>query len=346
MREILTATREIRAAITLFRKRIRALGGNATRKEWVFPNGERDDLATYSIKTQHGDLLVGLPDKWTNRVPHLFCLARDGRALSPDVEVNIPTSLNRNVSGAYLREGKSIWLCTRGDFTAYRGKISRQVSFSHFDKWLVDVQDTDRVTQVIPVAALDSKTLDADLAEFVMSVIELKDTHKAGADDVAVGDAHWGEGDEFEGKKNKTTTADTVTFEYLHGPLCNGLQYALRSLLKGDRSFGVKRNRNVDSAVVHLNSDVARLIFEVKTSSDFSGQLYSAIGQLFHYRHKFGDPKTHLFLVLPRTHSEQAGRVSDFFSTLGIDVLLGEGRMFTDIGGRPLKAIIDARLRA
>jgi hypothetical protein len=178
MRKILTKDTEIKKSISIFRSILAKTAIEKKKREWTFPNGERDTFETFSLNTTEGTLLVGIHDRWNNRVPHLFCLEREGRALSPDVELNIPLGLDRSVSGAYLRDTKDVWLCTRGSFTSFRGKIKREVAFKHFDKWLVDVLDDGKAALVIPVASVSSPTMVEDLAQFVQAVISLKEDLK------------------------------------------------------------------------------------------------------------------------------------------------------------------------
>ena len=346
MGKILTAKTEIESAIRLFRRKIEALAKKSSRQEWTFPGGEKIASPTYSLTTPFGELLVAFPSKWSNRVPHLFHLAPHPGSLSPHVEVNIPTKLDRRVSGAYLREGRSIWLCSRGDFTPQQGKISRDKVFLHFQKWLVDASDGDRVSQVIPVAALDSKSLESDLGEFVRSVVTLKSQYKEGTNRAADKGTAWKEGKEFEGKKHRSTTGETVTYDYLHGPLCNSLQTTLQKLVQGNRRFKVRRNGNVDAAVVDVKRDVARITFEVKTSSILSEQLYSAIGQLFYYRHKYGDANSHLFLVLPSECIGSNFISQGLFKRLGIAIIVRKKERFETFEGRPLAELVRSRLRA
>jgi hypothetical protein len=241
------------------------------KREWTFPNGERAKFETFSFSTTEGTLLVGIHERWNNRVPHLFCLEREGRALSPDVELNIPLGLDRSVSGAYLRNKKDVWLCTRGSFTSFRGKIKRDVTFDFFDKWLVDVSDDGKDASVIPVASVSSPTMIDDLAQFVQAVISLKEDIKQSGGDV-VSMTAWSDWDEFEGEKAGSSGGTVDSYEYIHGPLCNRLNAWLKNW-KTNKSFQIKRNKNIDAAIV--TSDKALAIFEVKTANSLSAQIYT-----------------------------------------------------------------------
>ena len=119
-----------------------------------------------------------------------------------------------------------------------------------------------------------------------------------------------------------------------------------QKLVQGNRRFKVRRNGNVDAAVVDVKRDVARIIFEVKTSSILSEQLYSAIGQLFYYRHKYGDANSHLFLVLPSECIGSNFISQGLFKRLGIAIIVRKKERFETFEGRPLVELVRSRLRA
>jgi hypothetical protein len=346
MREILTQDTEIKKSISKFRKILANAATARQEREWTFPNGEKELFETFSLHTTHGTLLVGIHDRWNNRVPHLFCLEREGRALSPDVELNIPLSLDRSVSGAYLRDMKDVWLCTRGGFTSFRGKIKREVAFKHFDKWLVDVSDNGKDARVIPVASLSSPTMVEDLAEFVQAVISLKEDFKRSSGD-SISISAWSDWDEFEGKKAGAGGSAIDSYEYIHGPLCNRLNTWLKKWLKkrnNDVTIEVRRNKNIDEALVKSEKAVA--IFEVKTVASLSAQIYTAIGQLFYYKHRYGSDNCALFLVLPATAVAKGFKIGSFLADIGINTIVGRGSEFKTIDGKPLSRVLNQLMTA
>ncbi|MBU1345269.1 MAG: hypothetical protein KKD66_26965 [Proteobacteria bacterium] len=342
MRTILTDTTEITVMVRRFRSVIEDLATERYRTEWKFPNGDKDTIYTFALETSMGRLLVGLPENWSNRVPHLFCLEREGRVLSPDVEINIPANHDRSISGAYLRDNGQIWLCSRGDFNAFRGKIRREVTFKYFEKWLTDAVDDNRCCQVIPVVSLSSSSVCENLAQFVQAVVTLKKLYKDSQGNPDLSDMSWLDRTEFEGKKT-SGGSEPVSYDYSHGPLCNALQAILRQWAT-DRKLEVKRNKHVDVALV--DNDRAVAIFEVKTSASLGGQLFSATGQLLYYRSVYGTDQCRLFLVLPSESVNQGFSEKAFFDSLGIRVIAGTGNKFKGLDGKSLRNILDLTMSA
>jgi len=351
VREILTAKREINNAIREFRKRIASIGGTPKQLKWGFPNGNKVICTTYFFTSIRGEVTVGLPGVWPSRVPHLFRLTKEQTtpdshiALTPDVEINIPLELDGHVSGVYVRDGKAIWLCSRGRFNAFRKTIPLKVALAHFDKWLVEANDADQMGKVISVGALDSPSLADDLGYFIEAVKKLKDSFRLHGNEVEGIESHWIEGEEFEGTKTKVTKGGATTYEFLHGPICNALGDALKSLLQGQHQYKVRRSGNVDRAIVESPGDLARVIFEVKTASSLGPQLYSAIGQLLSYRARYGNSHTSLFLVLPIECVGGGFQQQSLFESLGIGVLIRKGAGFAQLDGSPLETVLKPLLK-
>lgn len=306
---------------------------------WGFPNGDRATYPTFTLESSLGQLQLGMPRSWSTRVPHLLRFVKEGGPPSPDVEINIPTQLNRSISGAYVAAHGSTWLCSRGDFTAFRGKIPRAITFQHFQQWLVDVRDGDRQARVIPVAAVESDRLADDLAEFIQSVLHLKEGYKSGESTPSREAPGWHSGEEFEGTKT-TSHGEPSTYEYTHGPLCNGLFRSLVGIVKSRSDLLVRKNRNVDVAIVSQTGERAAMIFEVKTSADLGSQVYSAIGQLLVYRKLHGCDACTMVLVLPQQCRKEAEKLSRFVDPLGIHLLLGDGLIFATVAGLPLNKLV------
>ena len=319
MAQVIEQEKSIRRAIKNFRKIIKDASFESEVLQWAFPNGVKADLETYKLNTRHGTLGVGIPkSQWNTRVPHLFTLSLDATTISPDVEINIPLSLARNVSGVYVKNGNDIWLCSRGMFTAYRGKIKREITFSYFNKWLLTVKDADRTASIIPIAALSSPDIANQIANFVISVNKLKERYKKSENGGAsVITTDWNNSLEFEGIKTKSSAKADAEYDYLHGPLCNELQRQLEQInLNSNRA--VAKNKNIDVAIIENDKAVA--IFEVKTSFSLSEQLYKGIGQLLSYRHYYGTPETELFLVIPSVKHNKK-KLTTLMHELGIHLI-------------------------
>lgn len=77
------------------------------------------------------------------------------------------------------------------------------------------------------------------------------------------------------------------------------LHRKLDQLFEAHPEIEVRKNCNVDLALVDRSTGKAKAIFEVKTSGALSAQLYTAFGQLAYYQHRFGNAATKLYLVLP-----------------------------------------------
>ncbi|MFG0608242.1 hypothetical protein [Delftia sp. WSY_14] len=329
MKYVITNKKEISSSIAEFQRRIASLAQSEQRMEWAFPNGEKAKCITYLLTTDLGELLIAVPKKWKGRQAHLFALNHEGGTLAPDVEINIPDGLARRVSGVYVNSGKNLLICHRGGFTAYRGKIPKEVSLSYFEKWLVAVKDDDKEARLISITSLKSNSLANDIAEFVSAVSEMKNQFKSGEFVTAenIQSSNWRDGAEFEGSKSSGEAHPPKDYEYLHGPLCNALRRQLKNLVNEFSTVNVFSNRNVDVAIVNKISGIAVAIFEVKTSASLSGQLYSAHGQLAYYKHKYGNEKTALFLVLPKDSQGQMNSLN-FFEDAGIEVIYGEKEEF------------------
>ena len=344
MLEVMTEKAGIENALRKFRKRVAFISGKPVNVKWSFPSGNSVVSQTYSFQSGRGEIRMGFPGIWDGRAVHLFALDPKGNSLVPDVEVNIPLKLDRRVSGVCARNGDEIWLCTRGRFTSHRNPIPVMKTFSHFQPWLVDMIDVDRKTQVIPVAALEDRNLANDIGEFVNAVLALHSSLGSDAGQGNEAETSWKEGTEFEGKKSKINEAGTSVYDYEHGPICNSLRDLLKSLLAGQSRYVVRRNKNVDIAIVDTTGDVAVAIFEIKTSSSLSTQLYKAVGQLMYYRQRYGIPVTGMFLVLPKECITDGFPSRSALLALGIRVIVRTGAQFADLKGRSMADVLKGYL--
>lgn len=320
-------------ALSLFRKKLEDISYRQEELEWGFPNGDRAEYLTYSIKTHLGELQIGVPEFWESRIPHLVRFTKDQGPPSPDVELNIPTEHNRKVSGLYAKSNNEIWLCSRGSFTAFRGKIKRDVTFSYFDKWLCEIYDAGKKIQVISVCSLSSSTIANDIATFTASVKELKQLYKDEPDEMLqlapINNKSpkfpWGTSKEFEGRKSRGSN-DSSEYDYIHGPLCNQLKTFLEQSIAKNKKYKVTKNAHVDVAIIDKKTGIADAIFEVKTASLPSSQIYTAIGQILYYKSLYGDSNTNLYIVVPLNRKSLV--TEEFIEGLDIQLVYGEAGDF------------------
>ena len=323
-------------ALSIFRKKLENIAYKQEELEWKFPNGSQGKYLTYLVKTYLDELQIGVPEpeRWGARNLHLIRFAQRQGSLSPDVEINIPVKHNRRVSGLYAKDANGeIWLCSRGLFTAFRGKIKRDISFSYFDKWLYEIDDEGKLLQIIPVCSLSSPTISSDIANFTTAVQELKKIYKDESYKIISPKKinkdspklAWRDINEFEGTKS---SGDKVNAEYqsMHGPLCNQLKISLEKSLEKNKNFIVRKNKHIDAAIVAKKTEIAHSIFEVKTASLPSSQIYTAVGQILYYKTLYGDPNTHLYLVLPSNC--KSFDTEKFIEELGMQVIYGESGKF------------------
>lgn len=312
-----------------------ALRRHAYREQnvvWGTPSGVREEFPTFVLSGRSHDIYVGIGDGIgrPGTYSHLIRLVEHGAgptsAFSPDVEVNISTAGRNGAGGVFAIESGRLFLCRLAILNAYRGRIKEHVALEFFAEHAVLIQTRKGERRVLPVVALDSANFVQDLEDFVERVLSFKEYFKGDSDSAGTTrpptDSQtlmwpWHDSEEFEGVKSLDARAP-VSYEYLHGPLCNRLSTALRNWA-GER-FDVRSTKNIDSAIVAQNG-IARVIFEVKTSGSLSDQLYKAVGQLLHYKWKRGDEHTLLSLVLPGEVKGEAGHASIFLGTQGIHVV-------------------------
>lgn len=338
--QVLVGPNEITFAIKSFRKMIKEKFKGPLISHRTFPQGERVKVEEYWADTKYGKLAIALPlEDWDNRVPHLITLGSSD-ATAPDVELNIPLGLDRRVSGVYVKINEDIWLCSRGSFTSYRSAIKKDLALSHFTKWLITVQDVDRDTDVIPIGAISSPYIVNQILEFVQHVKKLKQIHKNDIDTTEVTDNKWREPGEFEGDIDRQNRASHITYEYLHGPICNTLtEYLKNSKEINNLLYRIKSNRKIDAALVN-NKEKAVIIFEIKTSPSFSEQLYKGIGQLFAYRAEYGNETTSLFMILPEDSTDISKKLESLLSAMGIYLYIAREDSFVNLKGEPLYELV------
>ena len=324
-------------ALRRFRDKLEKIAYEQEELKWTFPNPDvsQGKYLTYLVKTYLRELQIGVPERWAARNPHLIRFAQRQGSLSPDVELNIPEAHDRRVSGLYVKDANGeIWLCSRGLFTAFRGKIKRKtITFPYFEKWLYEIDDKGKLRQIIPVCSLSSPTIFDDIADFTTAVQELKKIYKDKSYKIISPKkinkdspkSAWRDINEFEGMKSSGDKS-SAEYQYMHGPLCNQLKISLEKFLGKNKNFIVRKNKHIDAAIVARKTKIAHSIFEVKTASLPSSQIYTAVGQLLYYRTRYGDRNTHLYLVLPSDGKSSA--TEKFIEELGMQVIYGESGKF------------------
>ncbi|POP76460.1 hypothetical protein [Pseudomonas syringae] len=348
---VITAKTELRKETRLFQQALIAQAHSQGNREWAFPSGDRADCITYTLQTDLGEMLFAVPPPWDGRQAHLFKLNHEGGTLFPDAEINIPYELNRRVSGVLAADddGQTL-VCHRGTFTAFRGRVPRVKALKHFESWVQDFDDSGSWAVMISVTSTASPSIADDIGEFVREVKRLKEQVKAEAQsDPAVDvsqdleektDREWRNNDEYEGDKSATTNPGTRDYTYLHGPLSNALRRKLNLFVSDHPDIEVG-NHQVDVALVDRASGKAKAIFEVKTSTSMSAQLYSGFGQLAYYKHLFGTAETKLYLVLPESTSSDF-TAGEFFAKANIHVIFGHAGVFRGKDGQSLEEMLRA----
>lgn len=347
MSSVITESGRLQKGVRSLQQALIAQAAPRGMLEWAFPSGDRAPCTTFALQTDLGEMLFAIPPPWDGRQAHLFKLGYEGGTLSPDAEINIPNGLNRQVSGVLAAAaGDDTLVCHRGTFTAFRGRVPRSIALEHFQAWLQFIDDDGRAAEMIVVTSTDSSSIANDISEFVFEVKQLKEYLKAEITGVRSDestsveadepDAGWRDREEYEGDKSYTPASGAREYPYLHGPLCNALHRKLDQLFEAHPEIEVRKNCNVDLALVDRSTGKAKAIFEVKTSGVLSAQLYTAFGQLAYYQHRFGNAATKLYLVLP-VDTVSEFRAGEFFAQANIGVLFGEAGDFKGIDGESLE---------
>jgi hypothetical protein len=344
MYTVITDLQEINATIKIFRAKLKNFAHKENESTWIFPNGDKIEIPSYQITTESGLLEVGLPNQWNNRVPHLFRFFNDTAwPKSPEVEINIADVQGGNASGVFVKSEEDIFICSRGDFTAFRGRIPRETSFLYFPNKIIECNEKSRHTNLINITNIKSPRFIENFAFFIKQIAKLKSdfknhkTQNPATIELDESDANWSFSDEFEGQKTiASNLGDELSYDYTHGPLCNFLKEKLSEVLnkQSNNTHQVLKNKHIDVAIVSNESQKADIIFEVKTSHLYNPQIYSGIGQLLVYKQKFGTPSTKLVIVIPAPPN---GDIISAYSTgkilhqLGISLIIHTDNEFHTI---------------
>ncbi|MFM2473058.1 hypothetical protein [Burkholderia cenocepacia] len=339
------------------RDKVKSLAYRQQDVAWSTPGGNRGVYETYVLRARAHDIYVGIHEDGprVDTYAHLFLLlehgAKPASTVSPSAEINVSKSGSKRPGGLFAADGDRIVLCRRPTFNSFRGPIPKVETLEFLGNYAVPVRSGKQEAKVLPVVSLESRTFIDDLENFVLRALAVKEHFKAAPDTIRGATPveidriaeKWPDNDsaEFEGVKTLDARS-AVSYEYLHGPLCNRLSATLRDWAVP--RFYVRRTQNIDTAIVGSDG-FARAIFEVKTSGSLSEQLYKAIGQLYHYRSKRGNERTILCLVLPEEVKSDAAHAGAFLKTLGIHVFyeIGPGA-YALADGSTLREFLDETL--
>jgi len=338
--QIVVKTSEIVRALSLLKSSLKEAFGTSRPYVWSFPGGGgQAEIPTWEDSGDHERLAVGFSSEedWGTRVPVLIALEKAGNGISPVVEINIPLkdrrkaiNRNRKVNGCFARdEAGRLWLCHRGvSLTTTPTRIPKETIHTYFQKWLVPADDGSQMSNIIPVAPLDSaEELSFGLVRFASAIRELKSTWA-----IAAGDEQkvfhlcgWRSEITFPERISRVFTEVQASYEYRHGPVQQALQHYLRERLV--TKCQAVLNDRIDLGIVRDDRLVA--IFEVKTG--LGSQLYSGIGQLLVYRQQLAQDKTvPLFLVLPAGAAtfEELGEADQILRGIGVTLVFQKGKNF------------------
>jgi len=319
---------------------------------WGLPSSQRFTLETYVLEGVDHDVYVGLRQRGDTLV-HNFSLRPRGvepkSYLASELQVAISLTSNERVAGLLgtTVTGEGIVIYRRPLFTSFRRKIKEQLAMAYFGDAVVTVQNGMFQKDVLPVFALHSPTVARDLETFMLRLHEFKEHfgHESTGGLAPAMDAEpalpvWREVGEFEGSKTLPARG-TIIYEYKHGEICNRLAGVLEQWASSN--YRVKCGQ-VDCALIQ-DDGLAQAIFEVKSSGDFSSQVYKAVGQLLFYRWSYGTDNAPLFLVVPGVERETLTTDAAFFSDHGITLVLEDAPgSFTLLDGTKLQTVLDRAL--
>lgn len=294
----------------LLRTRIKRAAPYAEQRTIGYPTGRFGAVVNFINRTGESiwwsSTLADSKTHWIN----LIGRGTPGEAdlLMIDLQFNmIEKTFHRRLGGTFVREND-----TQLIFIAHRGIVTRGKSRVPWDRLIsltteraIPVSSSRGATDMFLVAALDSKSLLIDMAQFAQEIRDSLDrvSPKSSAGIVVEGQENQTTDlfettlrdffEEFSGKRKIPKRQATMAI-VKHGSVVK----ALKKLILG---LGEARNsRSVDLCLSGKGGEVH--LFEVKTSTDTTS-LYTGIGQLFMHsvgltRH-FGRRRINKILVLP-----------------------------------------------
>lgn len=294
--ETITNANQIAKEVKKFRNSLRKIAVKKEKRTWFYPSGKHE-CETLTLSASRQNIEVGFLDAGT-RFIHFLRISDGSTSLYPQAEINFPTQNTRRVSGVFIKSHNEVTICTRGIFNAYRGRVPKHIVLGHFNNWLVEAEENNTITQLIEITSIGSTNSANDLYSFIEEVNRLKQLYRSDTSYLPTSGSIFNFTPEFEGDKQKKASK-AVKYNYTHGPICNELADYLKSTHKNKVIFN---DQHIDVGIKHPSSGKIEHIFEVKTKSFPSDQIYKAVGQLFTYNLLFANGNANLSLVLPKEY--------------------------------------------
>ncbi|MCC8977587.1 hypothetical protein [Bradyrhizobium acaciae] len=236
---------------------------------------------------------VSIPRHW-----YPFGEYRESGDLDAAVELNIPWSNDKRVSGFFARDAETgaVYLMHDGGVGGGRKGVGRIPFLAWSNPELVPVAGGDGTRPAVVVAPVDGSSTVADVARFVQLAIDFKEAAARGettTPQALTAQRRFGQYfDEFSGKKRRRRLEE-VEYISRHGDIVRAVHdWRERTLRSNEAIF---KDGYVDLGV--QAGGVLREIYEVKSSCERQA-LYTAIGQVVvHDDTRNGACKR--FLVLP-----------------------------------------------
>lgn len=240
--------------------------------------------------------------KWDKRYPHSIV-----------VEINLPKSLNRRISGVVAaNEIGGLYLLHRGIIGGGRKGIGKSLFVDNFIGEWVSVRESNSIVRLALVASLGSKEFPQQMSVFVHEVARIKNIaplHQQSNAHIRnrTFDAFR---EEFTGIKRYSSDSE-IEAKCNHGIIVKGLKDRLIS--KGSK---VGNRYGMDLYILDERGKV-KTLYEVKTDTERQS-CYAAIGQLFFNSIRLGS-SPQLVAVFPDVLNKSFREV---LGELGIKVLI------------------------
>ncbi|MCA6105296.1 hypothetical protein [Bradyrhizobium australafricanum] len=218
---------------------------------------------------------VSIPHRW-----YPFGEYRESGDLDAAVELNVPWSNDKRVSGFFARDAETgaVYLMHDGGVGGGRKSVGRIPFLAWSNSKLVPVAGGDDIRPAVVVAPVDASSTAVDVARFVQLAIDFKEAAARGETTTPralAAQRRFGTYfDEFSGKKRRRRLEE---IEYIsrHGDIVRAVHDWRERKLRSNKT--IFKDGYVDLGV-HAGG-VLREIYEVKSSCERQS-LYTAIGQI------------------------------------------------------------------
>lgn len=282
---IITNAKEIRAAMRQLRAQLKAAAEPRRTHEIGFPGG-RDTAGLYVLRA-HGIWLSSIgdaPNRYWNGFGHV--MPEERGTLPLDVEINVPREgIHRNIGAVFLRGPRGrVLLAHRGRIGGGAKGVGAEAFWGRYDDQAVEVDDGDRASRVVVLGSLGDRRLLDSIADFVMTVAEVKAAVRAdkadGADKATTKAPRRAPSrevfvPEFEGTAMRRASAAEAVWH--HGAVVRHLEAAVKAA-----GFGTRNDKHRDLVAGRRGREI---VFEVKTEAT-PQSVYTGVGQLV-----FGAPR-------------------------------------------------------